>query len=519
MIYSFVPTGTATGPDWEYRIERNGLFTPWVEWSAELIFNMDPDGGDFRTGILYWLYARNALIPDNEPGSLGKVLVAPFEITESNRVVSGSPGGQVDIGTGSLFELIAAATDTEVGLALVTLFTKAMANPAYKKIICDFMATCDTVVTPEPTLVFINPVDYEAIPVVTVDSIDVEILDADWEGTDGDSIDVEILDADWEGEADNPVPTVNHHQADQLITASGDQHYDLNADLFSDPGDSQSLIVRQVVDLATTTVAALPTGVSFGFDAGTGLRRISVASGVSDQVLNIWVSDTDSAFQSIWDIHKLTINRAQARQLADTSWATHSNDFSFNFFTEEGGPSDGYAFIGSAGTWSWSTGQLCQTNTASSADQRMLQFTTGGSQNSLNADQALCLLKPTAFTTDSRLGLGLRYGSAASDGYYFGLKDAVTIQFVHNGVGIGPTASFATSLNTWYYLRLKYEETGSSTAKLSAKIWNALQAEPDAWTMVWEDQPRKAGYPVLSGGFNGSKGCFGPWYDAITLAP
>ncbi|MVM35236.1 hypothetical protein GO755_34765 [Spirosoma sp. HMF4905] len=95
MSKPFAPTGTATGPNWEYRIERDGLFTDWVDWSVDLIFDQDPDGGDLRTGVLYWLYARNALLPTDEPGSYQKVLAASIELTESGRVVSATPDGDL----------------------------------------------------------------------------------------------------------------------------------------------------------------------------------------------------------------------------------------------------------------------------------------------------------------------------------------------------------------------------------------------------------------------------------------
>ncbi|MVM34377.1 hypothetical protein GO755_30375 [Spirosoma sp. HMF4905] len=475
------------------------------------VFVADYDNNPFMSDVVYKFLASH---PDYQSDAV--LVRGYFDENEGFHALSDE---EADSGSdGSLSRIIDAASSTELRTALVSLFEAAMANSVTKRIICEYISTCDTTTPPTQTYIFTNPIDYEAVATVAVDSIDVEILDEDWEGTSGDSIDVEILDSEWEGEVANPVPTVNNHQPDQLITASGDQYYDLNADLFADPDDTQSLLVRRQ-DKATSVVSALPVGISFGFDATTGLRRITVLSTVVDQILRMFVTDTDSVEQTIWDIHQLTINRAQIRIMPDVSDQTHSNDFSVNFFDEDSNPSPGYAFIGGTGTWGWSAGQLCQTATASSSDMRMVQFTSNGSQNSLDADRALGLIKPTAFTSDSRLGIGLRFGSGASDGYALVITDNTSVQLLHSGVSFGPSKAFVSALNVWYFVRMLYEETGSSTARISAKIWNALQAEPESWPIVWEDQPRQSGYPVMIAGYNGAKGCIGPWYDSKTLAP
>ncbi len=62
MSLSITVTGTAIGPGWRYRLERDNAFTPWKAYSATapVVFDKDPiDGADLRPDLTYFIHAEN----------------------------------------------------------------------------------------------------------------------------------------------------------------------------------------------------------------------------------------------------------------------------------------------------------------------------------------------------------------------------------------------------------------------------------------------------------------------------
>lgn len=95
MSYEIVPTGTATGPDWQYRLELSGAYTQWVAWSDALVFTKGPGNVNLQTGVMYWMHARNAYLVPFESGSIERPIATPFQLMPSGRVVSGLPDAAV----------------------------------------------------------------------------------------------------------------------------------------------------------------------------------------------------------------------------------------------------------------------------------------------------------------------------------------------------------------------------------------------------------------------------------------
>ncbi|AUD00926.1 hypothetical protein [Spirosoma pollinicola] len=122
MNYTIVPRGTASGPGWQYRLEQNGVFSAWQDWTADLAFTTDPSGSELQTGVLYWLYARNAAITAYEPGSLESELAAALEILPSGSVISATPDGSVGGNEGSV--------NTSTGKSLLQLTWEAAVDTA-----------------------------------------------------------------------------------------------------------------------------------------------------------------------------------------------------------------------------------------------------------------------------------------------------------------------------------------------------------------------------------------------------
>ena len=102
MSYTITPIGTATGPNWQYQLERDTHFSDWFFYPY--VFTDDPESGPIRAGVTYYLYARNLTIGED-------VLVAPLQVTSDNRVVS------IDA-TGSARENTVCGSSGEGGSAL-----------------------------------------------------------------------------------------------------------------------------------------------------------------------------------------------------------------------------------------------------------------------------------------------------------------------------------------------------------------------------------------------------------------
>lgn len=151
MINAYKPAGTATGPNWQYRIERDGLFTPWVDWSIELYLDQDPDGSNFRTGVLYYAYAQNLILPAGERGSVGQAFVTSFEVLPSGRVVAGSADAAQEEGTGvsSLLASVTIATVAERRQAFMAMLNAIKDDPDSYAEFCAIVGACG-IDTPPP---------------------------------------------------------------------------------------------------------------------------------------------------------------------------------------------------------------------------------------------------------------------------------------------------------------------------------------------------------------------------------
>ena len=62
------------------------------------MFAADPSGGNLLAGATYWLYARHALVPAYEPGSIETNLAYSFQLTAANQAIPLNADGQLSGG-------------------------------------------------------------------------------------------------------------------------------------------------------------------------------------------------------------------------------------------------------------------------------------------------------------------------------------------------------------------------------------------------------------------------------------
>ncbi|GAB3701520.1 hypothetical protein GCM10027592_29750 [Spirosoma flavus] len=142
----------ATGPGWQYQLERDGQFTDWVDWDEDFEFSQDPDGGDIRIDTTYWLYARNALLPVIEAGSFERPQAASLQVNAHNRVVPVSPAGVVTEGAAYLMELVNRTCADDLNVILRILFNSM--DDQTQAVLCQKVSLCDlTPVNPVPNFV------------------------------------------------------------------------------------------------------------------------------------------------------------------------------------------------------------------------------------------------------------------------------------------------------------------------------------------------------------------------------
>jgi len=157
-----------------------------------------------------------------------------------------------------------------------------------------------------------------------------------------------------------------------------------------------------------------------------------------------------------------------------------------------------YSFAGGLfagiGTWLEQGGVLRQTSSAVTSGSKVFMDT----QQSAGRFMTLAKIRPTTATI-GELGVGLQFAANSASGFSFFLQNATTVALINQNVGVGPTAPFATAQGNWYLMRLLSEKVGN-TMTLRARIWADGTAEPEAWTLVWENQPALNGQPALMGG-------------------
>ena len=138
---TLIPTGTATGPGWQHRLERDGVFSAWKEWQAEgYFFSVDPiTNGDLEPNVTYWLYARHPLLPQSQE------VASALQITETNRVVPVSFGADQQLTPApaptageSPIDYLTAGNAARAVSFIDALFTSAEA----KARLCAFVGAC-----------------------------------------------------------------------------------------------------------------------------------------------------------------------------------------------------------------------------------------------------------------------------------------------------------------------------------------------------------------------------------------
>ncbi|MGF7219283.1 hypothetical protein GGR92_005467, partial [Spirosoma lacussanchae] len=305
-------------------------------------------------------------------------------------------------------------------------------------------------------------------------------------------------------DANNAPPKVTGTIADWLVNTAGVASKVLPAGVVTDEGDTLSVTAEKVIDAVTGE--PLPAGLTFD-NALPGRFELSAEFGNAQFPIRVFYTDT--AGQRVHVDFLLTVVRSVAVEIL---YPTFSDDFSDN------GIGIGYVGVG-AGSWSESSARLCQTSDATGLDQYAQIMTENGSINELGAYRVMAKLRPGQLNTDSRIGVGLQFSAEGVPGPCFMIRDATSVHFLYNGVGVGPAAAYAVTTNSWYWLKMEALGAGS-TQTVRGKIWRENEAEPQAWTLEWTGIPKKVGYPALLGGgnFNGSgpsKVCFDEWHTWI----
>ncbi|GAB4042178.1 hypothetical protein [Spirosoma litoris] len=456
---------TPRGINWEYSLDGQN-------WQASNIFPNMPDGTPFVKGVAYTILCRNIA----------------QEAVAATTVVFGRATNE-----DGLDEIVKRS-------GITTALVKLLGGL--------FLANIPSTTEDFPTLVVgPNGQVYTKGGSISLEPVTTVVMGSIYEEK-PDYVVIVAPNPEWQGTTDNPLPTVNAVEPDHLITTSGVQYYALRGDLFSDPGDTLTLVAAKFLNPATTS---LPFGVSLSQVSGEW--RIYIAADVPDQNFLIRTVAIDSAEQtSLPSYHRLTINRAMTVIMPEVPSLTHSNDLTFPFFGTDG-DSPGYVVI--SGNWSWnSADQLVQTNTTSTGST-MILCTSNGSQNELDAVQSLAKVKIKSLASSAWIGVGIRYSLSGAGGYSLLIIDSTSVQLLHDGVAFGPFVTIpALVVGASYFQKIRYEETGTDKATISAKIWNVLQAEPATWSLTWANQARVSGYPAIHGGSNGATAAFGYWDDS-----
>ena len=181
----------------------------------------------------------------------------------------------------------------------------------------------------------------------------------------------------------------------------------------------------------------------------------------------------------------------------------------FGSYTAAAQPSDWTArWVTSNVTWLATTvantdGGKVLRKTSTATARRLLSWdAVDGDANRANSE-ILARVRTSSSNTD-QIRLQLRgSGAAASESAYSFIMGSGTTLTLHKFVaGVSTnltTATYAYSVNTWYYVRFRVNGT-----TLSAKVWKETEEEPSAWTFTTTDSAiSAAGWVGVGNGDSG----------------